>query len=414
MIIRTLTFITVLSAIGLVACSSGERSAAAEGTHGEMATADYERGPNRGRMLRADDFALELQIFESGVPPEFHVYLYRDGELLPPDSAQVSVELLRLGDIVDRFAFAPQGDYLLGDGVVTEPHSFGVRVEAQVDGQKHEWSFDSYEGRTTIATDVAKEAGIQTEVAGPARIADTVSLNGRIVPDPQRVVELAARYPGQIDSVAVTLGDRIEAGAVLARITSNDSLQSYAITTPIAGRVIASHAKSGEQASEEALFVVADYSRLWVDLSLYPRDLQKVKAGQAVSIKSTDSDLAARTTIDQLLPLIDGGPVYHAHAAIDNTEGSWHPGQFVTAQVRVAQTEVPLAVKRSGLQGFRDFTVVFALVDETYEVRMLELGRQDDTYVEVLGGLAPGTRYVTENSFLLKADVEKDGASHDH
>ena len=45
---------------------------------------------------------------------------------------------------------------------------------------------------------------------------------------------------------------------------------------------------------------------------------------------------------------------------------------------------------------------------------MLDLGRQDDEYIEVLGGLEPGTRYVTENSFVLKADIEKSGATHDH
>ena len=55
---------------------------------------------------------------------------------------------------------------------------------------------------------------------------------------------------------------------------------------------------------------------------------------------------------------------------------------------------MPLAVKRSGLQGFRDFTVVFEQVGDTYEVRMLELGRQDETWVEVLGGLKPGAQYV--------------------
>ena len=79
-----------------------------------------------------------------------------------------------------------------------------------------------------------------------------------------------------------------------------------------------------------------------------------------------------------------------------------------------AEGIVPLAVKRSGLQGFRDFTVVFAQIGDEYEVRMLELGRQDDEWVEVLGGLEPGTRYVTTNSFLVKADIEKAGAVHEH
>ena len=108
------------------------------------------------------------------------------------------------------------------------------------------------------------------------------------------------------------------------------------------------------------------------------------------------------------------GGMHHAHVVLDNRNGDWHPGQFVNATVRVAETNVSLAVKRSALQGFRDFTVVFAQVDETYEVRMLDLGRQDDSWVEVLGGIEPGVRYVTENSYLLKADVEKSGASHDH
>jgi cobalt-zinc-cadmium efflux system membrane fusion protein len=45
---------------------------------------------------------------------------------------------------------------------------------------------------------------------------------------------------------------------------------------------------------------------------------------------------------------------------------------------------------------------------------MLELGRQNRDWVEVLGGIEPGTQYVTDNSYLIKADIEKSGASHDH
>ena len=99
---------------------------------------------------------------------------------------------------------------------------------------------------------------------------------------------------------------------------------------------------------------------------------------------------------------------------LDNPEGALRPGMFLTGSIQVAEHAVPLAVKRSGLQGFRDFTVVYARIGDQYEVRMLELGRQDDEWIEVLGGLEPGTRYVTTNSYLVKADIEKSGASHDH
>jgi membrane fusion protein, heavy metal efflux system len=103
-----------------------------------------------------------------------------------------------------------------------------------------------------------------------------------------------------------------------------------------------------------------------------------------------------------------------ARVVLDNADGRLLPGMFVTAEVVVAEHEVPLAVRRSALQSFRDFTVVYAQFGEEYEVRMLELGRQSGEWAEVLGGIAPGTRYVTENSYVLKADVEKSGAAHDH
>jgi cobalt-zinc-cadmium efflux system membrane fusion protein len=45
---------------------------------------------------------------------------------------------------------------------------------------------------------------------------------------------------------------------------------------------------------------------------------------------------------------------------------------------------------------------------------MLTLGRRDARFVEVLDGLEPGTAYVIDNSNLIKADIEKSGASHDH
>ena len=101
-------------------------------------------------------------------------------------------------------------------------------------------------------------------------------------------------------------------------------------------------------------------------------------------------------------------------ADVDNSSGLLTEGMFVTALIEIETFEVPLAVKRVGLQAFRDFTVVYAKVGEQYEVRMLELGREAGEWVEVLSGIDAGTEYVTNNSYIIKADIEKSGASHDH
>lgn len=417
MIVRSLLSLTVFVAALLSACSATQPPDSS--THDAPAAAGYERGPHRGRMLRDGDFALELQIFEDGVPPEYHVYLFRDDRPLPPDAAKVTVELTRLGGKVDRFAFSPQGDHLLGNATVTEPHSFSVAVTAIENGQTHRWAFDSFEGRTTIPESIARDAGIGTETAGPATIQDTLPLNGRVLPNEERISRLTARYPGVIRSVARSIGDSVAAGETLAVVESNDTLQRYPVTAPTAGIVIERHANAGEITGEEPLFVIADYASLWVDLSLFPRDLARVHAGQRVRVRAVDGEQEAEGVIRRIAPAegdAHGSPsgVYTARVVLDNTDARWTPGLFVRGDVQIGQAEVPLAVKRSGLQAFRDFTVVFEQVDETYEVRMLELGRRDETWVEVLGGIEAGARYVAENSYLIKADIEKSGASHDH
>ena len=78
-------------------------------------------------------------------------------------------------------------------------------------------------------------------------------------------------------------------------------------------------------------------------------------------------------------------------------------GQAVVQRVPVA-----------ALQTFRDWTVVFVRVGETYEIRPIELGKRDAERVEVLSGLKAGDQVVVEQSYLVKADIEKSGASHDH
>jgi cobalt-zinc-cadmium efflux system membrane fusion protein len=421
--LRSASFLTLLVAalVGLQGCNRAEQGGESDESPGaEAAKAqEFERGPHRGRLLRDGDFALELQIFEEGVPPEFHVYLFRDNKPLPFTAATVSVELSRLDGEVNRFQFAPQGEFLRGDGVVHEPHSFSVVVTAQESGKSHRWTFDSFEGRTSIDANQARDAGIQTEAAGAAVIVDTVTLSGRLLPNAERTRSVSARFPGAIREVSKSVGDAVKAGERLATVESNESLQTYAVTAPISGVITERHANAGEVASSEPLFVIVDYQQLWAELSLFPRDLSRVKVGQKADIKAAEGNVTGEGTIVRIAPA--EGPqhgslngVYTARVALSNADRRWAPGLFVEAQVHLGEASVPLAVKRSALQAFRDFTVVFEQVNDTYEVRMLELGRQDGTWVEVLGGLKVGARYVAENSYLIKADIEKSGASHDH
>lgn len=406
----------ISAALLLGACGANEKAHVDEaaGDHG-AAAADFERGPHRGRLLRDGEFALEITIFETGVPPQFHLYAYRNDEALPAQEVGASIELSRLGGKVDRFEFRPEGDHLVGDGTVAEPHSFDVTVTARHGDRDHRWTYQSYEGRTSMPAAVAEAAGVTIETAGPAVIRNDTRLMGRVVLNGDRYAEVKARFPGPVQSVHVNLGDTVRSGQALAVVENRDSLRSYTVTAPINGVVLARHTNAGNVAGDEPLFEIADLSELWLELHAFGEDAARLRSGQAVRLETTAGGEAVEVTLQRVLPLASAtSQTVVARALLPNTQGEWRPGMAVNAQVTLAERQVPLAVKTAGLQRFRDFTVVFAQVGDTYEVRMLELGERDGEWVEVLGGIDPGTPYVVEQSFLIKADIEKSGASHDH
>lgn len=415
------SIILLLAALALVACDRPEQNAAGHGESAhdaEAAPAEiFTKGPRGGKLFTDGDFALEMTIFESGVPPEFRVFLSRDGKPLPPDAASVTITLNRLDGEQNVHAFKAADDYLRGDQVVTEPHSFDVEIVANENGKSHRWAFATYEGRTVIEEAAASGAGLGFAQAGPATLRQTLALYGAIQPEPDRVRKVTARYPGLVRSVKRNIGDRVKAGETLATVESNESLQSYAVTSPISGVITERAVNVGETTGDMPLFVVADYSRVVAELSVFPRDRPQLRVGQAVDIKAADGTQAGTGRITALTSAPGGatpGQMLVARVPLANSEHLWVPGQFLTAHVVTGETKVPLAVANEGLQAFRDFTVVFARIGDTYEVRMLELGRTDGVMSEVLGGIKPGTTYVTANSYLVKADIEKSGASHDH
>lgn len=368
----------------------------------------------RGRLLEDDGFAVDLTIFEAGVPPEFRVWVSNNGAPVAPGDVDLRVTLTRLGNVRDEIDFVPLEDFLRGDAVVYEPHSFVVTVDASYAGRKYHWQYDNVEGRTRIASDIAHAAGIAVEVAGPATIRDHVTVYGRVVSDPENVSHVSARFNGVVRSVRASIGDEVEKGQVLAIIEANDSLNDYTIQAPISGTVIKRHANPGETTDDRSLFTIVDTSSVWAELAVFPSDRSRVAVGVPVTVRTAIGDISIDGEIALLSPVAGANQSVTARVPLDNPEGLLAAGMYLTGEVEVVRHDVPLAVKRAGLQAFRDFTVVYAQIGDVYEVRMLELGRQDDTWAEVLGGLEPGTFYVTENSYVIKADIEKSGASHDH
>jgi cobalt-zinc-cadmium efflux system membrane fusion protein len=289
------------------------------------------------------------------------------------------------------------------------------------EGEEEEAGHDEHgeeghdEGAVKLTAEQLKAAGIAVITAAPGSIRESLPLYGVITPNAERVRQVSARFPGAIRSVSKKVGDTVREGETLAVIESNESLRSYSLTAPLSGVVTERNANPGEQAGDKSLFTVADLSSVWVELSLFPRDVAKVRVGQKVRVKGADIPQPGDGTVVYVAPFGSAAnQTLSARVLLDNADRRWAPGLYVTAEVTLTEATVPLAIRSEGLQNHEGKNVVFVLDADGFEPRPVQLGRSDGERTEVLSGLAAGDKYASANSFILKAELGKGSAEHAH
>jgi cobalt-zinc-cadmium efflux system membrane fusion protein len=289
------------------------------------------------------------------------------------------------------------------------------------DGHAHEAEStkatpEALENKVEITPEIAKASGIVVATVSPAKIKSMLKVNGRIRVNEEQMKHVVPRYPGVLKEVRKRLGDQVAKDEVIAIVESNESLQRYEVKSDLAGTIIEKHAAPGEfVGASEAIFTIADLSSVWVDLNIFRQDSARVKAGQPVMIDGGEELPKAEGKITYVSPFgSESTQTLLARVMMDNASGDWRPGLFVTGEVLFEEVEVPLAVKPGAVQTFRDGTVVFVNDGNLYEPLCVETGRSDADWVEIISGMKAGQRYVAAGSFIIKADILKSGATHDH
>lgn len=285
-------------------------------------------------------------------------------------------------------------------------------ASAAEQGEEH----DEEDGdRVTITAQALEASAIVIAQAGPGPIQETLDLTGRIMLQPAARAEIHAPYPGPVRAVLRNIGDTVRRGETLARVESSESLQTYSINTPIAGVVLERQTNIGDVTSEASLFVVGDLNRLEAELNVVTRDIGRVSPGQTVVITGLDGSARIEARIATVLPMADAhSQTLIARAPLTITASSFRPGMAVRGSVVLAEQQAAVAVPRDAVQTVEGRSVVFVRVAaETFEARLVTLGRTGRDTVEITSGLAPGEAYVSENAFLVKAELGK-GVGHGH
>ncbi|HMK34302.1 MAG TPA: efflux RND transporter periplasmic adaptor subunit, partial [Desulfomonilaceae bacterium] len=195
------------------------------------------------------------------------------------------------------------------------------------------------------------------------------------------------------------------------------SLTRYEIVAPFDGVVISKHITLGEMLKEDAdAFIMADLSTVWVNLSVYQKDLPFVQEGQRVTISGISGHPDCQGVIAYVEPVAgEKTRAAIARVVLPNPEEKLRPGLFVTAAVTVESADIPLMIPKAAIQTIEGQSTVFVATDKGFEARAAKTGRSNASHVEILAGLAPGERYASNGSFVFKAHLEKGKAAHhDH
>lgn len=206
----------------------------------------------------------------------------------------------------------------------------------------------------------------------------------------------------------------------LAKLPSvpDASYTRYEITAPLDGTVIAKHIVLGEVLKDDSeAFIIADLSTVWVDISVYQRDLPLIREGAPVAISAGHGVDDGEGVISYIGPMVgETTRTAVARVVLPNPKGHWRPGMFITAAVTVESVDVPILVSKGALQSYENETVVFIEIEEGLEAHPVKVGRENQSHAEIIDGLSPGQRYVSKGAFTLKAQLTKGafGDGHGH
>jgi cobalt-zinc-cadmium efflux system membrane fusion protein len=293
------------------------------------------------------------------------------------------------------------------------------KVESEHGGEREHQEEHAEKNVKLTAAQLAN-AHLKIEEAAPATIKTTVAVYGKVAANEETLARVVPRFSGIIKAVRKRLGDKVEAGEILAQIESNESLKTYDLTSQLGGTVIQKDATLGEMVKDDkTVFTVANLDTVWIDLSIFRRDFGSLAVGSAVEFHTGEGHVSGQKHIHATVSYIspfgsEGSQTMLARCVVPNMEGLLRPGLYVDGEVVTGEVGAGVTVRNGALQELDGKTVVFVAEGSSFEARRVDVGGRDTERCEITSGLRAGERYVAENSFLIKAELGKSEAEHEH
>jgi cobalt-zinc-cadmium efflux system membrane fusion protein len=204
--------------------------------------------------------------------------------------------------------------------------------------------------------------------------------------------------------------DLRSAQAELAAIGSPSSTGIVLVRSPIAGGVMRISTAPGAVLDEgQEIAVIADASRTELVFDAPPASAGSIAVGSHIEGRGA-SGVVIEGEVTGVAPGVAGGGATVRARIIGDAPP---PGTVISGRVPGGTGDV-LTVPSEAVQTFEGRPVVFVAEAEGFRARPVTPGRVSGGRTEIVGGLEGDERIAGTGAFLLKAELGKGEAEHDH
>jgi membrane fusion protein, heavy metal efflux system len=184
------------------------------------------------------------------------------------------------------------------------------------------------------------------------------------------------------------------------------------VASPADGTVLTRNVNPGQVVGAgHELFTVADLGTVWVVGDLYERDLAAVRVGTPSSVAVPAMPGAPlRGRVTYIDPRVDPSTrTAKVRVEVPNRTGALRLGMFMQMSFQLGSGERRALVPRAAVQSVGSRTVVYVATDEggRFVETPVTLGASAGDTIQVLDGLKPGAKVVTQGSFFLRAEATR-------
>lgn len=327
---------------------------------------------------------------------------------------------------------------------------------------------DAVEGTVSIDPTVVQNIGVRTATAKQKTISRDIRTVGRVTFDEQRVARLHPKIEGWVEKLFIdrtgeqvgkntmllaiyspqlvasgeeyllalnnwkTLKDSpfadIREGAKRLLQTSSDRLKlldvpehqlkeirttgrvpkALHIHSPFDGIVMNIGAREGQRITPETeLYMVADLSRVWVQVDVYEDELPWVRLGDEAEMRLPAAPgRVFKGRLSYIYPYLDGKTrTNKVRIEFANPDLILKPDMFANITLKPSRTMNAVVVPSEAIVRTGTRNQVFVQRAEgKFEPRIVELGLQSDGEVQILSGINSGELVVTSSQFLIDSE----------